>query len=61
MSQSFEELRTRLHAVMKTYRIPISKDVPFLAEIIWVLGMQVEIKLVPLPAETLDAAPQSDS
>lgn len=54
MTLDFEKLTQRLHAVMDTHGIPHSKDLSFLGEIIWVLGLGIDIKLVgkkPSPAQ----------
>lgn len=42
---TFEELTQRLHTVMDAHKINRKKDLRFLAEIAWVLGVEVGFKL----------------
>lgn len=53
---TFEELAQRLHAVMDDYKISHRNDLAFLAQIAWVLGIEVDFKLIPRDAGGSDAS-----
>ena len=44
---TFDELTARVHAVMDRYKIHHRHDLAFLAEIAWVLGIEVDFKVTP--------------
>lgn len=54
---TFAELTQRLHAVMDEYKISHRRDLRFLSDISWVLGIEIDFKAIPREKQIAEDPP----